>query len=73
MEPSHNQEDSKNPEGMEIDENQGAEDMKRYQQIIAENEKNKGNVTKDDFETYSLLGEGSYGRVILVKKKDTGI
>jgi len=30
-------------------------------------------VTKDDFEIYSLLGEGSYGKVILVKKKDTGV
>lgn len=27
---------------------------------------------KEDFVTYSLLGEGSYGKVVLVKKKDSG-
>ena len=28
-------------------------------------------VTKDDFETITLLGEGGYGKVTLVRKKDT--
>ena len=49
----------------------GAKDMQKYQDIIKENEKSYGSVSKNDFETYSLLGEGSYGRVILVKKKDS--
>jgi len=29
-------------------------------------------VTKNDFETISVIGKGSYGQVTLVKKKDTG-
>jgi serum/glucocorticoid-regulated kinase 2 len=48
-------------------------DLQTYQRIIDENAQNKGNVTKDDFEIYALLGEGSYGKVILVKKKDSGV
>jgi serine/threonine protein kinase len=36
-----------------------------------QNEKS-GNVTKNDFEMISIIGKGSYGKVSLVKKKDTG-
>lgn len=30
------------------------------------------NITKDSFNTVSVIGKGSYAKVILVKKKDTG-
>jgi len=33
---------------------------------------NKGRISPDDFENLTLLGKGNYGKVILVKKKDTG-
>jgi hypothetical protein len=46
--------------------------MADYQEIIEENTAKKGRVTKDDFITYALLGEGSYGKVVLVKKKSNG-
>lgn len=37
-----------------------------------EEEVKKGPVTQDDFEMVSLLGKGSFGKVALVRKKDTG-
>jgi len=30
------------------------------------------NITKKDFEMISVIGKGSYGKVMLVKKRDTG-
>lgn len=39
---------------------------------MEQSQNKKGKVSKEDFATYSLLGEGSYGKVVLVKKKDTG-
>jgi serine/threonine protein kinase len=32
----------------------------------------KGKVTKDDFELLTVIGKGSFGKVMQVKKKDTG-
>ena len=41
--------------------------------MIEEQQKLSGaNVTKNDFETISVIGKGSYGKVTLVKKKDNG-
>lgn len=46
----------------------------QYEKIIDEEQKKAGkNVTKNDFETISVIGKGSYGKVTLVKKKDTGM
>jgi serine/threonine protein kinase len=30
------------------------------------------NISKKDFEMISVIGKGSYGKVMLVKKRDTG-
>ena len=47
--------------------------MQEYDNIIVEQQKTSGgNVTKKDFEMISVIGKGSYGKVMLVKKKDTG-
>jgi serine/threonine protein kinase len=47
--------------------------MQEYDNIIVEQQKTTGgNVTKKDFEMISVIGKGSYGKVMLVKKKDTG-
>lgn len=47
--------------------------MQEYDNIITENQKSSGgSVTKKDFEMISVIGKGSYGKVMLVKKKDTG-
>ena len=44
-----------------------------YEKLIDEEQKKQGkNVSKNDFETISVIGKGSYGKVTLVKKKDTG-
>ena len=45
----------------------------QYEKLIDEEQKKQGkNVSKNDFETISVIGKGSYGKVTLVKKKDTG-
>ena len=45
----------------------------QYQQIVQEQQKKSGgDVSKKDFEMISVIGKGSYGKVMLVKKKDTG-
>ena len=47
--------------------------MQKYDNIIVEQQKTSGgNVTKKDFEMISVIGKGSYGKVMLVKKKDSG-
>ena len=44
-----------------------------YQKIVTEQQKRTGcNITKKDFEMISVIGKGSYGKVMLVKKRDTG-
>jgi len=43
--------------------------MQEYDNIIVEQQKAAGgNVTKKDFEMISVIGKGSYGKVMLVKK-----
>ena len=45
----------------------------QYQELIQNQQKKQGKVvTKNDFETISVIGKGSYGQVTLVKKKETG-
>jgi serine/threonine protein kinase len=41
--------------------------------VVTEQQKRTGsNITKKDFEMISVIGKGSYGKVMLVKKRDTG-
>jgi serine/threonine protein kinase len=41
--------------------------------VISEQQKRSGsNISKKDFEMISVIGKGSYGKVVLVKKKDNG-
>ena len=53
---------------------QGDEDMQEeYEKVVSEQQKVSGsNITKKDFEMISVIGKGSYGKVMLVKKKDNG-
>jgi serum/glucocorticoid-regulated kinase 2 len=53
-----------------------AEDQKdeadNYEQIVADQQKRTGKVSNDDFTLLQVIGTGSYGKVLLVKKKETG-
>ena len=53
---------------------EGDEDMKEeYEKVVTEQQKVSGaNISKKDFEMISVIGKGSYGKVMLVKKKDSG-
>ena len=44
----------------------------KYQDMINAQQKQTGSVNKNDFETITCIGKGSYGKVLLVKKKDSG-
>jgi serum/glucocorticoid-regulated kinase 2 len=47
--------------------------MQEYEKIVCEQQKMTGsNITKRDFEMISVIGKGSYGKVMLVKKNDSG-
>lgn len=44
-----------------------------YQKCVQDQQKRTGsNISKKDFEMISVIGKGSFGKVVLVKKKDTG-
>ena len=62
---------------MEVDEvnnNPENEHLKHeYEEMVVEQQqKNGGKVSKKDFETITVIGKGSYGQVILVRKIDSG-
>lgn len=38
---------------------------------VTEKSKETGSVSAKDFKTLSVIGKGSYGKVLLVEKKDT--
>jgi serum/glucocorticoid-regulated kinase 2 len=40
--------------------------------MVIETQKRNGAVCKDDFQMLSVIGKGAYGKVLLVKKKDSG-
>ena len=44
--------------------------MKSYEQIVEEQQKQTGTITKKDFKMISVIGKGSYGKVLLVKYKN---
>ena len=44
--------------------------MKSYEQIVEEQQKKTGSISKKDFQMLSVIGKGSYGKVLLVKKID---
>ena len=50
----------------------GDDDMKTYEYIVSEKQKNTGSISRQDFQMLSVIGKGSYGKVLLVKKKETG-
>lgn len=51
---------------------QGEEIRNEYETIVKEQQKMTGhNISKKDFDMISVIGKGSYGKVILVQKKDT--
>ena len=53
---------------------EGGEDVEmkqQYENIINEQQKKTGAVSKSDFDMLSVIGKGSYGKVLLVKKKDS--
>jgi len=39
--------------------------------MVNNKQKETGSFTKKDFEMISVIGKGSYGKVLLVRKKDT--
>lgn len=45
-------------------------DMKEYEKLVEEQQRKTGKVTKNDFEMRTIIGKGSYGKVVLVRKKD---
>ena len=51
---------------------EASEEISQYEQLVQENIKNVGTVSKNDFDMISVLGQGSYGKVLLVQKKDNG-
>ncbi len=50
------------------------EEVKGYERLIrrSERESGCGQISKSDFTMIKVIGKGSYGKVLLVKKKDTG-
>lgn len=46
--------------------------MKSYEDMVNNQQQKTGKVTKQDFQMLSVIGKGSYGKVLLVKKNDTG-
>lgn len=49
----------------------GDVDMQEYEKLVEETQNKTGRVTKKDFQMLSVIGKGSYGKVLLVKKVDT--
>ena len=45
---------------------------KEYDSLIKQSQQKTGKVGNDDFSLIQVIGTGTYGKVLLVKKKDTG-
>ena len=48
------------------------EEEKGYEQLVNLSQTKTGRVSKDEFSMLKVIGTGSYGKVLLVKKKDSG-
>jgi hypothetical protein len=46
-------------------------EIRDYESIIAAQQEKTGKVSSKNFITVSVIGKGSYGKVLLVQKKDT--
>ena len=46
--------------------------MKSYEDMVHAQQSKTGKVGKSDFRMLSVIGKGSYGKVLLVQKKDNG-
>ncbi len=46
--------------------------IKEYDEIITSQQQKTGQVNVKHFQTVAVIGKGSYGKVLLVQKKDTG-
>jgi serine/threonine protein kinase len=57
---------------MEVDQKPEQDLNQEYQNMIEDTENTNGKVNKMDFETISVIGKGSYGKVVLVRKKTSG-
>lgn len=47
------------------------EETKNYEAMVTSISKKAGMVTKDDFNLISVIGTGAYGKVLLVRKKNS--
>lgn len=58
---------------MDNTEEQDKQAVEKMEQIVQDEQKKKGgNVKQKDFEMITVIGKGSYGKVLLVRKKDNG-
>lgn len=44
----------------------------KYEELVSETQQRTGSVSKNDFQMLSVIGKGSFGKVLLVKKKSSG-
>jgi serine/threonine protein kinase len=44
----------------------------KYEELVSDTQQRSGTVCKKDFHMLSVIGKGSYGKVLLVRKKDNG-
>ena len=58
----------------ESNEDNDTEEVKGYERLIIQSQRESGcgKISKLDFNMIKVIGRGSYGKVLLVKKKDTG-
>ena len=53
--------------------NKDNEELQEMEKIVNDQQQKKGgNVKQKDFEMITVIGKGSYGKVLLVRKKDNG-
>lgn len=48
------------------------EEDKGYEKLITQSQSRTGKISKDDFTMIKVIGTGTYGKVLLVKKKSNG-
>lgn len=45
--------------------------MLEYEKFVEDAQKQKGSLTKKDFVMLSVIGKGSYGKVLLVRRRES--